>query len=153
MICCPPDFQGFEFCCMSGDIRRDHPNRRRYLGYDLEFMNKNSTAEKSTKPLRKRSPTRYWREMKGRLYARLQYRDEGGRWRDKLKPIPDKRSARAAVEEMRRELEERGPQALSNDTATFAQLAAIFREAKMVPAVFANKVKVAGEKVQRQLGL
>src|SRR5688572_8198951 len=47
---------------------------------------------------------------------------------------------------MRRELEERGPQALINDTATFGQLAAIFREAEMVPAVFANKVKVAGRK-------
>jgi integrase len=109
-------------------------------------MRENGAAEKVAKPGKKRSPTRYWREMKGRLYARLQYRGEGGRWREKLKPIPDKRSARAVVESMRRELEERGPQALHNETATFAQLAAVFRKAKMIPAVYANKVKVAGRK-------
>jgi hypothetical protein len=67
-------------------------------------MSKNGSPEKAAKPERKRSPTRYWREMKGRLYARLQYRGEGGGWREKLKPIPDKRSPRAAVEAMRREL-------------------------------------------------
>jgi integrase len=109
-------------------------------------MGKNNTAGKTATLDKKRSPTRYWREMRGRLYARLQYRDEGGRSREKLKPISDKRSARAVVESMRREIEERGPEVLRKDTVTFEQFAPVFRDAKMIPAVYANKVKVAGRK-------
>jgi hypothetical protein len=41
---------------------------------------------------KKRVQKRYWREIKGHLYARLQYADETGKWKEKLKPITDKRT-------------------------------------------------------------
>jgi dipeptidase len=116
-------------------------------------MSKNNAAGKTATLDKKKSPTRYWREMRGSLYARLQYRDEAGRRREKLRPISDKRSARAVVESMRREIEERGPQALRSDSLTFGQLAPVFRDAKMIPAVYANKVKGGGPQIQCKVGL
>lgn len=96
---------------------------------------------------RKRAPKRYWREIKGNLYARLQSQDENGKWRDKLKPITDKRTARTVVEEMRRELEEHGAETLQTDKMTFRELAEKYRKAKqLAPAVFENGIKVGGRK-------
>lgn len=94
---------------------------------------------------RKRTQKRYWREIKGHLYARLQYQDENGKWKEKLKPISDKRTALRAVEEMRRELEVHGQETLTNDKMTFAELAKAY-EAKMSPAVFENGIKISGRK-------
>src|SRR4051812_46271462 len=54
---------------------------------------------------RKRGTTKYWVQIKGNLYARLQYKDAGGKYRTKYRSIPDKRQARSAVEAMRRELD------------------------------------------------
>ena len=85
-----------------------------------------TTETKKTNGTKTRGAVRYWREMKGRLYARLQYRDEIGRLREKLKPITDKRTARTVVEAMRQELESKGPQALMNDRITFAEFAPLF---------------------------
>lgn len=64
---------------------------------------------------RKRAPKRYWREVKGNFYARLQYQDETGKWREKLRPITDKRAARSVVEEMLRELTMHGEETLRTD--------------------------------------
>ncbi len=50
---------------------------------------------------KKRAQKRYWREIKGHLYARLQYQDDTGKWKEKLKPISDKRTAFRVVEEMK----------------------------------------------------
>ena len=89
---------------------------------------------------------KYWREMKGCLYARLQYRDETGKWREKLRPIQDKRTARSTVEEMRRELAVHGQEAFLTDKMTFREFAQIYKETKLTAAVFENKVKISGRK-------
>ncbi|MEQ1763472.1 MAG: site-specific integrase [Pyrinomonadaceae bacterium] len=102
--------------------------------------------EKSEKPTRRRAAIRYWRISNGCLYARLQYKDETGKWREKLKPITNKRDARGIVEDMRRELTDHGAEMLINDKMTFGQFAPLYKEARLFPAVFANKVKVAGRK-------
>lgn len=78
----------------------------------LRYMGKEGIGNKKT---RKRSPVRYWREVNGIVYARLQYKDASGKWKEKLQPITDKRTARAVVEEMRRELFDHGPESLTND--------------------------------------
>ena len=97
--------------------------------------------------IRKRAPKRYWREVKGNLYARLQYQDETGKWREKLRPITDKRVARTVVEEMRRELSVHGEETLQTDKMTFAELAEKYREAKQLDAaVFENGIKISGRK-------
>jgi integrase len=93
-----------------------------------------------------KSPTRYWRVIKGRLYARLQYKDETGKAREKVRPIEDKRTARTVVEEMRRELVQHGEETLKSDKMTFREVAEIYKAAKLIPAVYANNVKVAGRK-------
>lgn len=95
---------------------------------------------------KKRVQKRYWREIKGHLYARLQYADETGKWREKLKPISDKRTAPRVVEEMRRELELHGQETLQSDKMTFGELAEIYRETKLVPAAYQDGIKVAGKR-------
>ncbi len=95
---------------------------------------------------KKRAQKRYWREIKGHLYARLQYQDATGKWKEKLKPISDKRTALRAVEQMRRELDLHGQETLTSDKMTFSELAALYGEAKMSAAVFENGIKISGRK-------
>jgi integrase len=102
-----------------------------------------SIQTKETKT--KRSSPRYWTEIKGKLYARLQYKADDGKYKVKYKAISDKRTARSAVEEMRHELEVHGQETLTNDKMTFAELAKSY-EAKMSPAVFENGIKISGRK-------
>lgn len=94
----------------------------------------------------KRSSPRYWIEIKGKLYARLQYKAESGKYKVKYKPISDKRTARSAIEEMRRELDLHGQETLIADKMTFSELAKLYEEAKMSPAVFENGIKISGRR-------
>lgn len=105
-----------------------------------------SQPESVIQAAKKRAPKRYWREIKGHLYARYQYQDENGKWREKLKPISDKRTARSVVEEMRREFEQHGAETLRSDKLTFKELAAAYEETKLVDAVYSNGVKVSGKR-------
>lgn len=104
---------------------------------------KSISGETETK---KRVQKRYWREVKGNLYARLQYQDESGKWKEKLKPITDKRTANRIVEEMRRELELHGQETLNSDKLTFRELAEKYEEIKLVPASYQDGVKVSGKR-------
>ena len=81
---------------------------------------------------KKRVQKRYWREINGYLYARLQYQDESGKWKEKLKPISDKRTAIRTVEEMRRELEVHGSATLNSDKLYFRELAIVYQENKLI---------------------
>jgi integrase len=94
----------------------------------------------------KRVQKRYWREIKGHLYARLQYQDETGKWKEKLKPISDKRVALRVVEEMRRELEVHGQETLTADKLLFSELVERYREVKVVPATYQNGIKISGKR-------
>jgi integrase len=95
---------------------------------------------------RSRGSNKHWRVVKGNLYARLQYKDETGKRREKLRPIQDKRTARTVADEMRRELELNGQESFDSEKMTFADFAAVFKDAKLTPAVFENKVKISGRK-------
>jgi integrase len=103
-------------------------------------------AEIQEKAKRKRSGNKYWRTVKGHLYARFQYNDESGKIREKLKPLTDKRNARAVVEGMRRELETHGEETLQADKVTFKDLAEKYKKAKVFPAVIRDGIKVSGLK-------
>jgi integrase len=98
---------------------------------------------------KKRVQKRYWREVKGHLYARLQYQDESGKWKEKLKPITDKRTANRVVEEMRKELEVFGQETLTSDKMTFKYLADKYQDAKLTPATYQNGIKVSGKRSVR----
>jgi integrase len=95
---------------------------------------------------KKKRPTSYWKVIKGNLYARLQYRDESGKWKEKVKPITDKRTARSVVESMRRELEQHGEETLLSDKVTFKQLADKYEKAKVFAAESKDGRKIAGMK-------
>jgi hypothetical protein len=106
---------------------------------------RNDAEQVGLAPDKKRVQKRYWREVKGHLYARLQYQDETGKWREKLKPISDKRTALRAVEAMRHELEFHGQESFTSDKMTFTELAKGY-ESRMSPAVIENGVKISGRK-------
>ena len=95
---------------------------------------------------KKRQQRKYWREVKGNLYARLQYQDGRGKWREKLKPISDKRTALRIVEEMRRELLIHGEGTLTSDKMLFSELVTQYSSLKMTEAKYANGVKVSGRR-------
>ncbi len=98
------------------------------------------------KKKRKRSANKYWRAIKGNLYARLQYKDETGKWREKLKRINDKRTARTIVEEMRLELKTHGEELFVSEKMTFEEFAGVYKKSKLTPAVFENGIKISGRK-------
>lgn len=100
----------------------------------------------SNEAKKKRSSPRYWKEIKGRLYARFQYKTDSGKSSTKYKPITDKRAAKRAVDEMRRELEGHGEETLSSDKLTFNELADRYSDNKLFPAQYSNGVKVAGRR-------
>ena len=95
---------------------------------------------------KKRSAPRYWKEINGRLYARFQYKTDGHKSKTKYKPITDKRAAKRAVDEMRRELEGHGEETLGSDKLTFNELANRYSDNKLFPAQYSNGVKVAGRR-------
>lgn len=101
---------------------------------------------------KKRAQKRYWREIKGHLYARLQYQDDAGKWKEKLKPISDKRIAFRVVEEMRRELEMHGQETLTSDKMVFQELVERYREVKVIPASYQNGVKISGKRSLEYFG-
>ena len=108
------------------------------------MSNKTDTLVQTT--AKKKAPKRFWREIKGNLYARLQYKDETGKWREKLKPISDKRTALRAVEQMRQELEYHGSEVLNSDKITFAELAASYEQKKLTQATYQGGIKVSGRR-------
>jgi integrase len=101
----------------------------------------------------KRSSPRYWVEIKGKLYARLQYKAEDGKYKVKYKAISDKRTARSVVEEMRKELEVYGQETLTSDKLTFQNLAEKYSDAKLIPATYQNGVKVSGKRSVRYVAV
>jgi integrase len=95
---------------------------------------------------RKRSAPRYWVEIKGKIYARLQYKNESGKYQVKYKPITDKRTARSVVETMRQELETHGEEIFTSDKMTFDELAGKYEEVELVEATYQNGVKIKGRR-------
>jgi integrase len=93
-----------------------------------------------------RASRKYWIEKKGQLYARLQYTNEQGEYREKYRRIEGKRDAIGAVEAMRRELDENGEESLHADKITFSELADKYDEVELVPAVYQNGIKIQGKR-------
>ncbi|HEX8263948.1 MAG TPA: tyrosine-type recombinase/integrase [Pyrinomonadaceae bacterium] len=98
------------------------------------------------KAKKKRASKRYWKEINGTVYVRLQYKDESGKWKEKLQRIDDKRTAQTVVEKMRRELEHHGAEILKSDKMMFKDLADKYEKTKLVSAVYSNGVKVSGKR-------
>lgn len=91
-----------------------------------------------------KSSPRYWVEKNGTIYARLQYKNDLGKTKEKYRPITDKRTARSVVEDMRKELETFGAETLESDKITFSELSERYLKAKVIPPVHVDGKKVAG---------
>jgi integrase len=95
---------------------------------------------------RKRSAPKYWVEIKGVLYARLQYKNEYGKYRTKYRPITNKRLARSVVEEMRQELHLHGEELFKAEKLTFGELVDRYEPSELVEATYQAGVKIRGRR-------
>ncbi len=95
---------------------------------------------------KKRSAPRYWVEIKGRLYARLQYKDQNGKYKVKYQPISDKRTARRVVDTMRQELDVHGHEFFESDKLTFGQLSENYEDQVLQKAEYSHGIKVSGRR-------
>lgn len=101
-----------------------------------------------TKERRARSREGGWRIMKGNLYARIQYQDDTGKQKEKLRRVPTgkKSDVWKIVRDMRDELSQHGEETLNADKMTFADLCEKYEESKAIPAIIKDGHKVAGLK-------
>ena len=107
---------------------------------------KDQTSTEITKMKKKRSALRYWVEIKGKIYARLQYKGEDGKYHTKYKSITDKRTARSVVETMRNELETHGEEIFLAEKMTFDELADKYERIELVKASYQLGVKIKGRR-------
>jgi len=91
------------------------------------------------------------RERKGsivergdKVYARIQFVDAGGRKRDIWRRAENRTAARAKIRRMLRELETTGVRAVDADRLTYAELAGIYQEKRLIPAKYIGGRKVSG---------
>jgi hypothetical protein len=87
-------------------------------------------------------------ERAGKLYVRLSYTDSLGKRREVMRRAKDEARARQLQKELVKQLDsaEQGNQRAELDAQklTFAQAAAAYEAAKLIPAVYAGDRKVAG---------
>lgn len=102
-----------------------------------------STSETGRK---KRATTKYWVKINDKIYARLQYKTLGGKYKVKYEPITDKRTARSVVERMRSELETRGEELFNADKLTFSVLTEKYEKVELVEATYQNGIKIKGRR-------
>ena len=86
--------------------------------------------------------------MKGNLYARIQYQDDTGKLKEKLRRVPSGKLTDVwkAVRAMRDELNQHGEETLNADKMTFLSLSEKYKEAKVFAAIIKDGHKVAGLK-------
>lgn len=103
-------------------------------------------TEKKTRRARSREGGYKW--MKGNLYARIQYQDDTGKLKEKLRRVPSGKITDVwkEVRAMRDELNQHGEETLNADKMIFLDLAQKYKEAKVFPAIIKDGHKVAGLK-------
>lgn len=114
-----------------------------------DLSEKGDAKDKLEKKVRRsRSREGGYKRMKGILYARIQYTDESGKQKEKLRPVPSGKVSDVwkAVREMRDELNHFGEETLLADRMTLTELADRYQKAKVFPAVIREGHKVAGLK-------
>lgn len=89
---------------------------------------------------------RHWRVIDGQLYARFVYTDASGKRREKHEKAENKTDAREQYERMKREHFSHGEQILDAARMTFRQLAAIYKQSKLIPAEYQGERKVVGRR-------
>ena len=80
----------------------------------------------------------------GSWYARIIFRDEAGKRREKLKRADSRSDARQKAKELVRELEQYGEKALNGNRLTFEQLADFYKSTYLTTAQYVDECKVSG---------
>lgn len=83
-------------------------------------------------------------ERDNKVYARIQFVDAGGRKRDIWRRAENKTAAKAKIRRMLRELETTGVRAVDADRLTYAELAHIYQERRLLPAKYVSGRKISG---------
>jgi integrase len=87
------------------------------------------------------------KEVKGKIYARIQYVDEvTGQRKEKLRRARDRRHARELLASMQQELKAAGHASLDGDKLNFGEVAEKYKRIHIVPAVYQNGLKVTGKR-------
>lgn len=92
----------------------------------------------------KKGRDKHYRYIDGQLYARVVYRDESGKRVERHYKAESKTHAREIHQQKLRELSEHGQQMLDTDRMTFAELAGVYEERKLIPAEYHQDRKTAG---------
>lgn len=103
-------------------------------------------TDKKSRRARSREGGYKW--MKGNLQARIQYQDDTGKLKEKLRRVPSGKITDVwkEVRAMRDELNQHGEETLNADKMTFLTLAEKYKESKVFPAIIKDGHKVAGLK-------
>ncbi len=77
-------------------------------------------------------------------YARLIFRDETGKRRERLRRADNRSDAREKAKELVREFEQHGERALDGSRLNFSQLAEFYKTTYLIPAEYVDGRKIAG---------
>jgi hypothetical protein len=87
------------------------------------------------------------KEVKGKLYARIQFIDDAtGKRKEKLRRAKDRRHARELLAIMQQELRISGRASLDGEKLFFRDVAERYKTIHIVPAVYQNGLKVLGKR-------
>jgi integrase len=85
----------------------------------------------------------------GSIWARVTFTDEVGKRREMMRRAETRTEARKIIKQLLAELDHSGDRVLDGDRMTFAELAKVYAERKLIPAVYAGE----GEHRRRVAGL
>src|SRR5262245_38962711 len=76
--------------------------------------------------------------------ARLTYKDELGRTRNIKRQVENKTEGNKLLKKLIAKIEQHGPSAIDGDKLTFARLADIYQEEKLIEPVYEEGTRIAG---------
>ncbi|MFN7947025.1 MAG: site-specific integrase [Blastocatellia bacterium] len=87
---------------------------------------------------------KHYRIRNGKIYARVTFTDASGKRRDVMRLAESKTQARELAERMMRELNDQGERTIDGDRMTFRELAEIYDQKRLIPAIYQGERKVMG---------
>jgi integrase len=78
-------------------------------------------------------------ERDGRIYVRVSYTDAAGKKRELMRRAADRTDARKIIKQLLGTLDQSGARGIDGERMTFAELADIFRERRLIPARYVGE--------------
>lgn len=86
----------------------------------------------------------YYDKKRKTWTARLTYKDDLGRTRNIRRQVANKTEGNLLLKKLLGEIERRGSSVIDGDRLTFARLADVYRDEKLIEPVYEDGVRVAG---------